>query len=203
MRLHVLRFLGTFLLLGAGIVSASDTGTIVRNCNDCHGIDGISQWPDVPIIAGMPAVVHEDALFIYRDKERPCSESKYRQGDTSRAPTTMCAVAGELSDEAIKEIAAHYAALTFVPAKQEFDAALAVVGEAVHKKQCDRCHSDGGSNPDDEAGLLAGQQIGYLRATLEQYASGAREQSNKMKEKMDLLSSDDVNALLHYYASQQ
>jgi len=43
----------------------------------------------------------------------------------------------------------------------------------------------------------------YLRTAFEQYASGERPQDKIMKEKMDLLSADDVEALLHYYASQQ
>ena len=183
--------------------AAADVSAIIKSCNDCHGNDGVSQWSDVPIISGMPAVVQEDALFTYAEDARPCSESKFRQGDTGRPPTTMCAVAADLSEESIVAIAAHYADLPFVAAKQDFDAALASAGKKVHAEHCDRCHSEGGSNPDDEAGILAGQWMAYLKTTFAQYASGDREQSNKMKEKMDLLSADDVTALLHYYASQQ
>ena len=193
----------TFLLFAVSRLATADVGATAATCDGCHGDGGVSQWTDVPTIAGMPAVVQEDALFIYADKARPCAESKFRQGDTSRAATSMCDIAAGLSEEEIVDIAAHYAALAFVPAKQDFDAALASAGEAVHKEQCDRCHSEGGSNPDDEAGILAGQQMGYLKTTFAEFASGEREQPGKMKEKMDLLSADDVNALLHFYASQQ
>lgn len=203
MRLDVLGFVLSLLILAPGVVSASDISTVIKNCSDCHGNNGVSQWTDVPTIAGMPAIVHEDALFIYRDNERPAAASRYRQGDTTRAATTMCAVAADLSDENIAKIAAHFAALPFVPAKQAFDADLARAGEAVHKEHCYRCHSDGGANPADEAGILAGQQMGYLKLTFEEFASGTRGQPNKMKEKMDRLSADDTKALLHYYASQQ
>ncbi|NNF67481.1 MAG: cytochrome c-553, partial [Gammaproteobacteria bacterium] len=125
------------------------------------------------------------------------------QGDTARPPVTMCAVVADLSDEDIVKIAAHYEAKPFVAAKQDFNADLARAGEAVHKEHCDRCHSDGGANPEDEAGILAGQQMGYMKLTFAQFANGTRQQPNKMKEKMDLLSADDTKALLHYYASQQ
>ena len=108
-----------------------------------------------------------------------------------------------MSDDDIEAIAEHYAGLPFTPAKQEFDAALATGGETVHSRECSRCHSDGGANADDEASILAGQWMGYLETTFAEYASGAREQPDKMKEKMDALSADDVQALLHYYASQQ
>ena len=76
-------------------------------------------------------------------------------------------------------LAAEYGNMDWVKAKQEFDAAKASAGEAVHMKACDRCHSDAGTNPDDEASMLGGQQMGYLRTTFEQYAAGTREQPKK------------------------
>jgi len=187
----------------ASISSAQDLAAVVDNCNGCHGDDGVSQWSDVPTIAGVPEYVHADALYFFRDEERPCSEVEYKQGDTSRPATTMCAVVADLSDEMLDELAAYYFELPFVAAQQEFDAGLAAAGKAVHDEACDKCHSDGGANPDDEAGILAGQWMGYLEATFAEYASGARSQDKKMKEKMDALSDADTKALIHYYASQQ
>lgn len=180
-----------------------DISSVVDDCNGCHGDDGVSQWTDVPTIAGVPEFVHADALYFFRDEARPCSETEYKQGDTSKPATTMCAVVADLGDDVLDEVAAYYFELPFVAAKQDFDADLAAAGKAVHDAQCDRCHSDGGSNPDDEAGILAGQWMGYLEATFAQYASGDREQPKKMQEKMDALSADDVKALVHFYASQQ
>jgi len=183
--------------------NGSDIDAKMAQCNDCHGDNGVSQWGDVPTIAGIDAFTHSDALFVYRDDARPCAESEYRQGDTSRAPTTMCALAADLSDDDIEAIADAYAALPFVPAAQDFDAALADAGKAIHDAQCDKCHSDGGANVDDEASILAGQWMPYLEATFADYASGERDQDKKMKEVMDALSADDVKALVNYYASQQ
>lgn len=183
--------------------NGSDIDAKMKQCNDCHGDNGVSQWGEVPTIAGIDAFTHSDALFVYRDEARPCAESKYRQGDTSRAPTTMCALAADLSDDDIEAIADAYAALPFVPAAQDFDAALAEAGKAIHDAQCDKCHSDGGANVEDEASILAGQWMPYLEATFADYASGERDQDRKMKEVMDPLSADDVKALVNYYASQQ
>lgn len=189
--------------LFASTAAVADLGATVENCDGCHGTDGVSQWTDVPTIAGVPEFVHSDALYLFRDGDRPCSESEYKQGDTSRAATTMCDVVADFSDDAIDEIAAHYAGLPYVAMKQEFDADLAAAGKAVHDEQCDRCHSEGGSNPEDEAGILSGQPMGYLTSTFAEYAAGEREQPKKMEEKMSALSDDDVKALVHYYASQQ
>jgi sulfide dehydrogenase cytochrome subunit len=182
---------------------AGDIDAMMADCNGCHGDKGVSQWNDVPTIAGIDAFGHADALFMFRDEERPCSESKYRQGDTSRAATTMCAIAAELSDDDIEALGDAYSALPFVPAAQKFDAALAEAGAAVHEKLCEQCHSEGGSNAEDEASILAGQWAGYLEAEFASYLSGDRPQDKKMKEKMDALSEDDAKALIHYYASQQ
>ena len=91
----------------------------------------------------------------------------------------------------------------WTPAKQDFDADLAAAGEALHNEHCDRCHSDAGMNPEDEASMLGGQQMGYLRNAFGQYADGSREQPSKMKEKLDALSADDIEALVNFYGSQQ
>jgi sulfide dehydrogenase cytochrome subunit len=157
----------------------------------------------MPTIAGIDAFSHSEALFIYKDGERACADSDYRTGDTSRAATNMCQVAEALDDDQIEDIAGHYAALPFVAATQDFDAALAEQGKVIHDAECSRCHADGGSNVDDEASILAGQWMGYMRTAFAQYAAGERPQDKKMQEKMDPLSADDVEALLHYYASQQ
>ena len=193
------------LVLGmfAAVSAADDLATITENCNGCHGNDGVSQWSDVPTIAGMPEYVHADALYFFRDNERPCSEVEYKQGDTSRPATTMCEVVADLSDETLDEIAAYYFELPYVAAQQEFDAGLADAGKALHDNLCDKCHSEGGSNADDEAGILSGQQMGYLEATFAQYASGDREQDKKMCDKMAELRDADTTALIQYYASKQ
>lgn len=189
--------------LFASVSAVADLDAVVQDCNGCHGDDGVSQWTDIPTIAGVSEFVHSDALYIFRDEARPCTETEYKQGGKSGSATTMCAVTADLGDDMIDEVAAFYAALPFVPAKQDFDAALAAAGKAIHEAECDRCHSEGGANPDDDAGILAGQWIGYLNDTFAEYRAGEREQPQKMEEKLNALSDDDVKALVHYYASQQ
>lgn len=196
-------FVLSVLALGIPAIASADVDALMQNCNGCHGDDGVSEWSDVPTIAGLAEFVHVDALFIYQDEARPCAESEYRQGDTSRAATTMCAVAAELSEDDIEALAVAYAEKPYVKASQEFDAALAATGKGLHDEQCDRCHSEEGTLADDEAGMLGGQQMGYLRATFADYADGSREQPKKMQEKLDAMSADDIEALVNYYGSVQ
>jgi sulfide dehydrogenase cytochrome subunit len=202
MKAQRILFMSAMLVLFSS-ASGSDIDSVMKGCNDCHGDNGVSQWSDVPTIAGLAEFVHVDALFIYQDEARPCADSEYRQGDTSRAATSMCAVAAELSEDDIDVIAAAYAELPYVKAAQDSDAGLAASGQALHDQHCDRCHSEAGTNAEDEAGMLGGQQMGYLRDMFAQYADGSREQPGKMQEKMDELSGDDVEALVNYYGSIQ
>lgn len=196
-------FVFSVLMAGVPAIASADVDALMQGCNDCHGNNGVSQWSDIPTIAGLAEFVHVDALYIYQDEARPCAESKYRQGDTSRAATTMCAIAAELSEDDIDALAAAYAELPYVKATQDFDAALAATGKALHDQKCDKCHSEEGTNPDDEAGMLGGQQMGYLRDTFAAYADGSREQPGKMKEALDAMSADEIEALVHYYGSVQ
>jgi sulfide dehydrogenase cytochrome subunit len=195
----------TAVLLGVGFSAANgaDVDTLMKGCNDCHGPGGVSESSDVPTIAGFPEFVHVDALYLYQDEERPCSDAEYKHGDTSRPATSMCAVAAELSEDDIDAVAAAYAELPYVKAKQDFDAALAAAGEALHNEHCDKCHSEAGTNPEDEAGMLGGQQLGYLQKSFKDFAADTRGQPKKMKEKMGLLSEADLDALAHYYGSVQ
>lgn len=68
-----------------------------RVCQTCHGLDGLSRLPDAPHIAGQPAVYLERALRAYRSGERKNE--------------MMAVVAKILSDEDIRNLAAHYASI--------------------------------------------------------------------------------------------
>ncbi|MGB5410111.1 MAG: c-type cytochrome [Woeseiaceae bacterium] len=199
--------ISTYLVMACFSIASAAIGaeldTIIAGCNDCHGKNGVSLQTEVPTIAGLSMFYHSDQLIFFSEGERPCGETGFRQGDASEPPANMCDIARALSEDDFDAIAEHYAALPFMPAEQDFDAELAAAGAAIHESDCVRCHSDGGANPDDDAGILAGQWMGYLRTALAEFRSGEREQLDTMKENIDALSDEDIEALLHYYASQQ
>ena len=66
-------------------------------CQTCHGKDGLGTLPDAPHLAGQPAVYLERALKAYRSGERKNE--------------MMNAMAKPLTDEDIRDLAAHYAAI--------------------------------------------------------------------------------------------
>lgn len=177
-------------LIVLGGPALGDVSQHMPGCVGCHGADGVtSMMPDVPIIAGIDAVVQEDALFAYRDGGRKCWP-----------PGIMCQVSAPLSDDDIVELAAHFAALTFKPAAEDFDAALAAEGEKVHEANCGICHGmNGQDNP--EASILRGQKSAYLRAVMKEYAAANRDQPPPMEAAIGALTPEQIEALVNYYAS--
>lgn len=185
-------------------VARADVMDDVEECDSCHGKDGVSTESDVPIIAGISAFILEEYMFGYQEENRPCRESKFRSGDTNRPPTDMCAVAKELSEDEIPQIAEYYAGKQFVATRQPFDASKAQEGASIHRRDCEKCHSDGGSYADDDASMLAGQWMPYLKQAFADYASGERGMlDDNMQEKVEPLDAASIEALLHYYASLQ
>ncbi|MCG6866837.1 MAG: c-type cytochrome [Thiogranum sp.] len=203
-RILLFPFLGT-LLAGGFLMdaAAADIATLIAPCEDCHGKDGASEEPKIPTIGGYSAIYITDSLAVYRDKTRPCEDVKYPAGKHKGETTNMCEVAKNLSDEESGLVAEHYAGKPFVRAKQSFDAELAKVGKGIHALECKKCHEDGGSSSDDDAGILAGQWMPYLQDQFEEYTTGKRPMTKKMKPKIEKLSADDIKALIQYYGSFQ
>lgn len=180
----------TTLLCSFGQVSADVSG-VLRLCTGCHGEDGKGTEADIPIIAGIPAIVQEDALYAYADGGRKCGDKPM-----------MCKSAERLTEDQIVELAAHFAAMPYAAAGEEFDTALAATGQTIHAENCAICH--GADDPGDaEASILHGQRKEYLRHVLQEYAAGERNQLPAMQKKTSELSSEDIEALLNYYASYQ
>ena len=71
----------------------------------------------------------------------------------------------------------------------------------MHDVKCAGCHSDHGSDPDDELALLLGQWRDYLAAEFQKFDEGRRAMPDKMGPKYESLSPADKQALLELYAS--
>ena len=173
---------------------AASEPVLTTGCQDCHGVDGLAaENLDAPVIAGMPAAHIEEAIYAYRDGARQC-----------RYEPLMCETVLHTSDERIANLAEHYAAQKRDSSKEDYDEALAAKGEKIHAKLCSQCHL----KPDDPAvadalGIpLHGQRGVYLRYALQSYKDGRRENLlDAMAEKLKQVDSDDIEALVNYYAS--
>ena len=182
--------LGSGLLLGSAQLSAAPTGTMLADtCAGCHGTDGASVGPASPSIAGM-----SEAYFIDTMKA-------FKNGD--RHSTIMQRIAKGYSDEEIALMATVFAKLPPAKTRQMTDPVKVAAGQVLHDKHCAKCHDENGALPDDDAGILASQWAPYLKYSLVDTKSGARDMPKKMKKKVDALSEADIDALVHFYASQQ
>jgi sulfide dehydrogenase cytochrome subunit len=114
----------------------------------------------------------------------------------------MCAPAAHLAAADISTLADYYSDLPYVHTQQTLDPAKVAAGKAIAAKNCDGCHTKGGSDPADDAGILAGQPVGFLKSTLAAHKAGQVPQEEKMmKQKLATLSDADLDALAQYYAS--
>ncbi len=178
---------------------ADDAALVKDKCGTCHGDDGNSKDSKVPSIAGFSAATLEDIMSQYKSGDRVGDKYKPEGGEE----TDMGAVAKDLSDDDSKKITAFLAAQKFKPVKQDFDEALAKKGKKKHKKKCEKCHSDDGSNAEDDAAILAGQHRAYLEKEFEKIAKKERDTPKKMKKKFKKLKEKDRKALIEFYISQQ
>lgn len=202
-RRNVAAAAGATLLMASLLCGPALAAPPEQQCMDCHGKNGVSLESDVPTIAGVSEGYLTDAMADYREKSRPCPESKYRGGDTSRPPTDMCRIASSLKGADTTSVVSYFAAKPFVAAKQAADPAQAALGKKLHQLHCDKCHADGGRSAEDESGILAGQWMPYLRTSLKEFTGGKREMPEKMKPKIEKLGASDLEALVQYYGSQK
>jgi sulfide dehydrogenase cytochrome subunit len=192
----------TFVGLLLTTISSAELNDIIDQCADCHGENGLSTASDVPILAGQSEILIEDALLAFSNNERPCKESKFRHGDINRALTNMCEIAEKLSENQMIELSKHFSAIKFKGVRQDFDASLVEKGAIIHERNCEKCHSEGGSYADDDAGILAGQWTPYLRTSIKKFLSKKRPMADKMSVKINRLKPEDFEALFSFYASK-
>ena len=195
------RLIAALLFLASPAVAA-DIDSLKADCEACHGPNGISAHPDIPIIAGQTAKFLAKTLRGFQMWDRPCVKSEYPGGPKAGQKTDMCKVAGALGDADIKALADWYASKPFVPAKQEFDPALAAAGEALHAEHCESCHEQGGKVP-DRGPRLAGQWTDYMAATVKFVPTGEHMVPPMMERRVMDFSKEEITQLMNYYASQQ
>lgn len=180
-------------------IARADIAALLPTCNACHGPDGVSAMPGVPTIAGISALVTENALIDYRARARPCVTQQY----SDRIPMDMCGPATLVDEQDIGAIADYYAELSYHAKTQQTDPAKVAIGREIHDRDCEICHVDGGRDPNQDTGILAGQDLVYLRQALEDFAQQARPMSRPKQVIFSQLDAEALEALAHFYASQQ
>jgi cytochrome subunit of sulfide dehydrogenase len=182
--------------------SGAGVEELVAQCEDCHGAGGVSTHAGRPDhrrperrvhredpahLPGLGPALHQDGLPAGRHQPAENRHVPDRRG-TDR--------------EDVRALAAHFSALPFKPAPQEFDADLAAAGAALHEAHCETCHASGGQVA-DRGPRLAGQWVPYLRTSIKFVPTGEHLVPPAMESAVNDLAPQDIDALMHYYASQQ
>jgi sulfide dehydrogenase cytochrome subunit len=192
------------LLMPSAPASAADGATIAeQKCFQCHGKGGASADSSIPIIGGYSSKYIVDSFKLFKKKDRHCAEVAIVSGPKKGQKSDMCKVSADLSDADVDAVAKYFASQKFVRAKQPFDAAKAAKAVPVYKLRCEKCHENNGASPDEDNGILAGQWMPYMRDQLVYFRTGKRPIDDKMKQRLDKVTKEEEDLLLHFFASQQ
>jgi cytochrome c553 len=153
------------------------------SCAGCHGDQGVSGIPATPSLAGQDAQYTAAVLQAYKDG--------------SRNDETMKGMTASLDNNAMKNLAAYYAAQE--PKAPNVRKPLTT---EEWTQRCDRCHGVNGNSTDPRLPMLAGQRADYLLKALQGYRARTRK-SSEMAAMSDGLSEDDLDNLAAHYARQK
>lgn len=180
----------TMARLGSSEAAGRGATLALQQCTMCHGIRGVSV-ANAPNLAGQyPEVVIKQM-------------TDYRQGD--RLNSIMQAMARNLSERDIGDVAVYYANLPKVPPVagrlNVTVPALVRVGDPMRNiAPCASCH--GGAEHKLGAPWLDGMPKDYLAVQLTAFASGARKNDShaQMRNMARQLSTKESDELATYYA---
>lgn len=184
--------IGGLAFSGASIAGAASGQALSYTCAGCHGTNGASTGPATPSLAGMSETYITDSMIAYKAGER---ES-----------TIMMRIAKGYDEDDFAKMGKFFASQKQHMADQSAGSG-AKKGAKLHDKNCEKCHADNGTDPDDDSGQLAGQWTPYLKYSLEDALDGTRDVGKKMMKKLKSVhkkgGEEAIQALLDYYASQK
>ena len=168
-------------LAGAAIAQEGDPEAgqaLARQCQTCHGRDGIARIPIAPNIGGEPAAYLANQLAAFREG--------------TRVHEMMSVVAKGLSDQDIADLAVWYAGWQPV--------ATLSAPAADAPQPCMACHGADGISRAADVPHLAGESVIYLETQLKAFRSGRRTHA-VMSDIAAGLSDADIRALAEWYAA--
>lgn len=183
--MHYFSFLLVFGYLLTNSASAEDTKTGEKKsevCLGCHGQNGNSNSVQWPKLAGQQTTYLEVQLHAFKSGHR--------------SNTMMQAIAANLSDDDISDLAAYYSSQKSSSAGA--DAATAKAGQP-KASMCLGCHGIQGEGK-GQFPKLAGQHPDYLATQLNNFKNGSRK-SGPMQAVASGLTETDVKELAAYFGS--
>lgn len=178
---------GAMALSASAALAAPNAAMLSNACAGCHGTHGASAGPSMPSIAGQSKEAIVDAMKKFKSGARPS--------------TIMGRLAKGYTDADFDAMGDFFSKQKLHVTTQTLDAAKVAKGRSLEEANCSRCHMEGGKEGKDNSPAMASQWLPYLQIQMDQYLSGKRKMPEKMEEKVKPLSKQDLEALLHFYAS--
>ena len=195
----LIALIGSICMAGAtNALAGPSAKAMADTCAGCHGTNGQSVGPASPNLAGMSAAYFTESMIGFKALPKDAGHA-----EDARPATIMNRIAKGYTDEQIEAMGEYFAAMPVYKAAVPHDAAKAKMGAEVYDSGCAKCHDEGGALPDDDAGILAGQWLPWMQYSMEDFQSGHREMPKKMKKQVEKLSDAEIDAVLHYFASQK
>jgi cytochrome c553 len=157
----------------------------IQVCNSCHGQNGMPVSATTPIIWGQQQNYLVKQVHDYRAKDRN--------------NPIMSAIAGGVTIDDTRPLAAYYAALAWPAAPGANPSAPPPDAIAAKLGQCQACHQknfEGGA----PAPRLAGLSYPYLAAAMKSFADGTRTNNLDMPGIMKALTETERDAMAKYLA---
>lgn len=166
---------------------------LAETCAGCHGEKGVSQIDAFPSLAGQLATYTYKQLRDYAGNKR--------------MHTLMNSVAVGLSEQDSADLAVWFESLPEAQNRvkmQDLEKAEVLVAKGNGKKiipPCFTCHGSHGQGERQDIPALAGQQVEYFIATLNEYKAGVRHNDvySRMRLISEQLSEEDIKQLAQYY----
>ena len=176
------------LAVSAMAQAAPPTAAMLSNaCAGCHGTHGGSAGPSMPSLAGQSKEAIVDAMKKFKSGARPA--------------TVMGRLAKGFSDADYVAMGEFFSKQKLHATNQTLDPAKIAKGASLQDANCGRCHIEDGKEGKDDPPAMASQWLPYLQIQMADYLSGKRKMPEKMEEKVKPMSKQDLDALLHFYAS--
>jgi len=174
-------------------------GAVRDLCSRCHGIDGTGRGQGAfPSLAGQRAAYLHAALRALRDRRR--------------FSAVMGEIASRLNEEAMRDLAAHYARLPAREPETGKDEAAFARGRAIATAgvperdipACSECHGPTSLPKNPAYPKLAGQYASYLKSQLsllQERRRGGTENVNLMHSFVNRLRQSEIHDVAEYFAT--
>ena len=211
------------LLIVPSTWAAQHTGgapaIVTQSCSGCHGVDGNSQLPYIPRLAGQNAAYVERKLASFRAAAAPpvdegpgrvgrAGSASAGAGITNAATVNMVGIARSLSGEDEKAAAQWYASRTPAPGTsgkpkliEEGRSLFAKGVDSQGLLACQACHG-AEAQGSALAPRLAGQHASYVVSQLALYRAPGRQHSPEMAAVAQHLERGQAQAVAAYLESR-